>query len=328
MGSNHNSPRAAPRVLIFFDHPEEFLPRLAARFPSAAFSACTNYDQLPARLAQVQPDVIFGFKFEPKPFPRADILASEGLRWLSVAFAGIDGVVPWDEQKLIVTNASGVAATEMGHYALAAILGLFQGFPASFAGQAARRWRYRVNRSARNATLGIVGFGRSGREIARMARAVGLRVVVCRTRPEPAEDVEAVYATNQLHEMLGLVDVTVVCAPLTGATRDLFDRAAFQAMKPGSYFINIARGAIVDEESLIEALVSGQLAGAMLDVVRTEPLPSSSPLWDAPNLLITPHSSSEYEGWVGEAATMFADNLERWMTDRPLENRVRSARGY
>ena len=328
MASHHLSRRAAPRVLIFFDHPEVFLPRLTARFPDVAFSACTSYAKLPAALAQNTPQVVFAFKFEPKPFPRTELLARKDLEWLSVAFAGIDGVVPWNEEKLVVTNASGVAATEMGHYVIAAALGCFQGFPASFANQARRTWQYRVNRSARGATLGIVGLGRSGREIARMARAVGLRVVACRTRAEPAADVETVYPTEQLHVMLRAVDVTVVCAPLTASTQDLFDQAAFAAMKPGSYFINIARGAIVKEQPLIEALVSGHLAGAVLDVVRTEPLPGSSPLWDTPNLLITPHSSSEYDGWVGEAATMFADNLERWIAGTPLENRVRSGRGY
>lgn len=328
MASSYVSPRSTSRVMIFFDHPESFLPQLQARFPDVAFSACTSYEKLPVALAECAPQVVFGFKFEPKPFPRTDLLCSQGLEWLSVAFAGIDGVVPWNEDKLVVTNASGVAATEMGHYAIAAILGCFQGFPASFANQARHKWQYRVNRSARGATLGIVGLGRSGREIARMARAVGLRVVACRTRAEPSPDVETVYPTEQLHEMLRAVDVTVVCAPLTASTQDLFDQPAFAAMKPGAYFINIARGAIVKEQPLIDALVSGHLAGAVLDVVRTEPLPSSSPLWDVPNLLITPHSSSEYDGWVEEAVRMFADNLERWIAGTPLENRVRSGRGY
>jgi phosphoglycerate dehydrogenase-like enzyme len=128
--------------------------------------------------------------------------------------------------------------------------------------------------------------------------------------------------------MLAEVDVTVVCAALTPATRDLFDVQTFAAMRKGAYFINVARGGIVVEEALIDALRSGRLAGAVIDVTRAEPLPSDAALWDAPNLLITPHTSSEYEGWISRAAHMFADNLERWLAGDELLNRVYSQRGY
>jgi phosphoglycerate dehydrogenase-like enzyme len=328
MGSYPDSRRSAARVLIFYDRPEIFLPRLAERFPSVEFSVCRSYAQLPAELLEAKPEIVLAYKFEPKPFPRVELLSCESLEWLSVAFAGVDVIVPWDDTRLIVTNASGVAATEMAHYALAAILGMFQGFPALFAEQVAKRWKYRVIRSARNATVGVVGLGRSGREVARMARAVGLKVVGCRMKPEPCADVDVIYSMSQLHQMLGAVDVTVLCVPLTPLTRDLFGESAFKAMRPGSYFVNIARGLIVQEDALITALQTGQLAAAVIDVARTEPLPPSSPLWNAPNLLITPHTSSEYDGWVSDAAWMFADNLERWMTDRSLENTVRPERGY
>jgi phosphoglycerate dehydrogenase-like enzyme len=99
-------------------------------------------------------------------------------------------------------------------------------------------------------------------------------------------------------------------------------------MRPGSYFVNMGRGDIVLDDALIDALVKGHLAGAVIDVARTEPLPKSSPLWNTPNLLITPHTSSEYEGWSRDAALMFADNLERWLMNKPLESRVYADRGY
>jgi phosphoglycerate dehydrogenase-like enzyme len=328
MGSRINSRHSAPSVLILYDRPEEFLPHLCARFPAVKFRECRSYEQLASALAEVKPEIILGYKFEPRPFPRGEILSCEGLRWLSLASAGVDHVAPWDDTKLIVTSGAGVAAVEMGHYALAAILGMFHGFPQLFADQVVRRWNCRLNRSARNATVGLVGLGRSGKQIARMARAVGLKVVACRMRSEPCEYVDAIYPTSELYRMLGAVDVTVVCVALTPLTRDLFGHSAFAAMKPGSYFINMARGAIVQEEALIDALVTGQLAAAVIDVARTEPLPPSSPLWNAPNLLITPHSSGDYEGWARDAALMFADNLERWLTNSPLENRVLSDRGY
>ncbi len=325
---SHRDRRGVPRVLIFYDQAEVFLPRLSARFPSVAFHTCRSYAQLPERLAELKPEVILAYKFEPKPFPRREFLSCAELRWLSLAFAGLDVMLPWDDARLTVTNASGVAATEMAHYTLAAIFGLFQGFPGLYARQAARTWQYHVGRSARGATVGLVGLGHSGREIARLARAVGLRVVACRARAVPSPEVDAVYATSQLHEMLRAVDVTVACLPLMAGTRDLFNAAAFAAMKPGSYFVNIARGGVVEEAALIGALHSGHLAGAVVDVVRTEPLPPSSPLWDVPNLFITPHCSAEYDGWVSEAAHLFADNLQRWIAGQPLENRVLAERGY
>ena len=328
MGSHETSHRPAPRVLVYYDQADVFRPQLSARFPTVEFTACRSQEELAGLLDALKPQVIFAYKFGPQPFPRPAFLACQSLEWLSVAFAGLDVLLPFDDATLTVTNASGVAATEMGHYAIAAILGLFQDFPGHYANQAARKWHYHEIRSARNATIGIVGLGRSGRVIARMARAVGLRVVACRMRAEPSAEVDRVYAHADLHQMLGTVDATVLCAPLTSLTRDLFDEKAFAAMKRGSYFVNIARGAIVREEALIDALKSGQLGGAVIDVTRTEPLPAASPLWDAPNLFITPHCSSEYDGWVSDAASMFADNLERWIEGRPLENRVRSDRGY
>ena len=208
------------------------------------------------------------------------------------------------------------------------LFGLFQGFPGFFADQFAKKWNHHLIRSARNATVGLVGLGHNGRALAHMARAVGMKVVACRASSQPAKDVDVVYPLSRLKDMLSTVDVTVVCCALTPLTQDLFDESAFAAMKPGSYFINMARGAIVQEEPLIAALQTGHLAGAVVDVARTEPLPESSPLWSAPNLQITPHTSSVYDGWVRDAALMFADNLERWMKGRPLKNRALSDRGY
>ncbi len=189
-------------------------------------------------------------------------------------------------------------------------------------------WDYQPIRSAKGARVGLVGLGHTGEAVARLCRATGLSVIACRASPAPSELVDRVYAPAELRKLLSEVDVVAVCTALTAATRDLFDAKAFAAMPKGSYFINVARGAIVVEEALIDALRSHHLAGAVIDVARSEPLPSDSPLWDAPNLLITPHTSSEFEGWVARAAEMFADNLQRWLDGKALLNRVYSHRGY
>jgi phosphoglycerate dehydrogenase-like enzyme len=189
-------------------------------------------------------------------------------------------------------------------------------------------WDYQLIRSATGARVGLVGLGHTGEAVAKLCRAAGLSVVACRASSAPSDLVDRVYAPGELHAMLADVDVTVVCAALTPATRDLMDTRAFAAMRRGAHFINVARGGIVVEDALIDALRSGHLAGAVIDVARTEPLPSDSPLWDAPNLLITPHTSSEYDGWIFRAAQMFAGNLGRWLAGGELLNRVYSARGY
>jgi phosphoglycerate dehydrogenase-like enzyme len=318
----------ASDVLVFYDKPEEFLGALTARFPSLRFHLCRRYTDLDVAIAAARPQVAFACKFEPKLFPRAALIGCPTLQWLSIGFAGIDHVVPWDEDKLVVTNASGVAAEEMAQYVLAAIFGLYQRFPYFARRQAEHVWHYQLIRSATAARVGLVGLGHTGEAVAKLCRAAGLSVVACRASPTPSEKVDRVYAASELHTMLSAVDVTVVCAALTPATCDLLDVKAFAAMRKGSYFINVARGGIVVEEALIDALRSGQLAGAVIDVTRTEPLPSDAPLWNAPNLFITPHTSSEYEGWISRAAHMFADNLERWLAGGELLNRVYSQRGY
>jgi phosphoglycerate dehydrogenase-like enzyme len=327
------TPSAAPRtvtrdVLVFYDKPEAFLDRVAARFPKLRFHCCRRYAELDAAIAKVQPQIAFVCKFEPKPFPRAALIGCPTLQWLSIGFAGIDHVVPWDDGKLVVTNASGVAAEEMAQYVLAAIFGLHQRFPYFARRQAERAWDYQLIRSATGARVGLIGLGHTGEAVARLCRAAGLSVVACRASPSPSDHVDRVYSPAELHTMLAEVDVTVVCAALTPATRNLLDAKAFASMREGSYFINVARGGIVVEDALVDALRSGHLAGAVIDVTRAEPLPSDSALWDAPNLLITPHTSSEYEGWVTRAAEMFADNLERWLEGEELRNRVYSHRGY
>ena len=326
--TSHNTPVLAPRVLIFSDEPQHYTVPLIARFPGLSLDVCEHYDDLQASLDAVKPTVILGCKFEAKPWPRATLLGCPSLKWLSVTAAGVEHVTPWDDEKLKVTNFSGIAATEMAHYVLAGIFGLHQGFAHFFKQQQTKHWDYRLIRSSRHIKIGLVGLGHTGEAIARMARALGLSVVACRSSDTPSPLVDKVYGPDQLHDMLGTVDVTVVCAALTPTTLDMIDAAAIAAMKPGSYFINVSRGKLVVEEALIAALNSGHLAGALIDVARKEPLPASDPLWDAPNLLITPHTCSDFIGWEAEAATLFADNLACFIAGEPLQNQVHSWRGY
>lgn len=316
------------RVLVFSHEPDHYVPVVEARFPGLQVESCTRYADLPAALERFQPTIALGCKFEKKPWPRDVFFASPSLKWLSVTAAGVEHVTPWDDKRFAVTNFSGIAAADMAHYVLAAIFGLHQGFAHFFAQQTKKNWDYQLVRSARGITVGIVGLGATGKEVAKALKALGIRTVAYRSAMEASELVNRVYAGKEFHQMLGEVDVTVACAALTDQTRDMFDDAAFNAMKPGSYFINVGRGGLVVEQALIDALRSGHLAAAQIDVARKEPLPQDDPLWNAPNLLITPHTCSDFIGWEAVAAVWFADNIERWRNGQPLKNQVYSWRGY
>jgi phosphoglycerate dehydrogenase-like enzyme len=315
------------QIAILAKNGEQFVDRLIARFSDVEFLLCKSYQDLPGVLDEAQPEIVFAF-IAGKPFPREALLRCASIRWLALASAGVEHMVPWDDDRLVVTNCAGVADEEMAQYAVASIFGLFQQFPRYARLQSRRVWAPTPVRSAKNAVIGVVGLGRTGLAVAGYCRALGLRVYACRSTATPSADVDRVFATSDLHAMLSMVDATVICAALTPSTRDMFDAPAFASMRKGSYLINISRGAVVVEEALIDALQSEQLGGAVIDVARQEPLSETSPLWDAPNLLITPHVSSIHDGWEAKAAGMFADNLERWLCDEPLEYRVYSARGY
>jgi len=183
--------------------------------------------------------------------------------------------------------------------------------------------------------LGLVGLGGVGREIARLARAIGMRVLAIRRSPGEActgdaavPDVEAVYSPDRLRELLAVSDYLTLILPHTEETAGLIGKAELAAMKPGAVFINIARGSIVDEPALIDAIRCGHLGGAALDVFAVEPLPPESPLWDMPNVLITSHTVSTAMDENELVVDLFCDNLRRYLAGEPLRNLFDRARGY
>ena len=157
---------------------------------------------------------------------------------------------------------------------------------------------------------------------------MGLRVVGSRANPRPTDNVDQVYGPDQFHHMLGAADIVVVCVPLIPATRGLIDAKAVAAMAPGAMVIDVSRGGVMLGDALLDGLRSGHIAGAALDVFESEPLPPDSPFWDCDKVIITPHCSSEYDGWERRSAEMFGDNLIRFLAGEPHTNIVDPARGY
>ena len=190
------------------------------------------------------------------------------------------------------------------------------------------RWAQRAVGRIDGKTVTVVGLGKTGCEVARRAKALGLGVIGVRARPRPTPNVDRVYGSEDLHTALGEGDYVVLSVPLTDRTRGVIDAAAFGAMREGVILVDVSRGGVVEAAALLDAIASGHVAGAALDVFEDEPLPPESPFWDLENVILTPHCSSVYDGWEGRSAEIFCENLARWRKGEPLENVVDPVRGY
>lgn len=224
-----------------------------------------------------------------------------------------------------LTNAAGISADGIGEFVLARLLEHWKRLPEIADRQNRRDWGFTFGRRAAGKHLVVVGLGAIGVQVANLARALGMRTTgVVRTRRplEGAAPVDDVVTADALHAALPSADAVVLCATDTAANENLFDAAAFAAMPGGSFFMNVSRGRLVDDDALIAALRSGHLAAAAIDVARVEPVPADSPLWTVPNLRLSPHSSSTQEGYPDRVVDLFCDNLDRFLNGRPLRNLV------
>jgi len=254
----------------------------------------------------------------------AALLKGESLRWVQSGSAGVESP---DFHALLkrgirLTNAAGVHAEPIAQYVIMQMLNRIKRTRAHFELQAAHRWESIGGGELTGLTLGIVGFGGIGRAVARLAKAFGMRVVGNkRTRVEdPALD--RLYSPEQLGDLLAESDFVVLAAPESEQTRGMIGAAALEQMKPKALLINVARGGLVDEEALADALRRKRIGGAVLDVTATEPLPETSPLWDLPNCVITPHDSGFSPLALERTLELFLDNLRRFQRGEPLLNEV------
>lgn len=274
------------------------------------------------------------------------------LRWIQLYSAGANQAMPsrlYRETDVMFTTASGVHGVAIGEYVLMATLAWFHQLPMLFSWQQEHVWPHNAQRNGlfspqniRGKTMGIVGYGSIGREVARQAKAHGMHVLAMQRGdnhrdtgfifpdigdPEGAIP-ERYYTMGQLREMLSECDVVVASMPLTDETRAMFNAQAFKAMKPEAFFINIARGDVVDEAALLQALNEKQIAGAALDVFHQEPLPEDSPFWHQPNVIISPHITGIFSEYDQTAAQIFEANLQRYLKGESLYNLVDKTLGY
>lgn len=242
------------------------------------------------------------------------------LEWLHTMSAGTDHPVfsALRSRGVTVTNSAGAAAPSIAQTVLLYLLALSRDLPRSLRSQAERRWDPGPAVDLHGMRLGIVGLGAIGTETARLAQAFGMRVIGLRRSPTGDEICET-WQNSRLPELLEWADAITVTAPLTDDTRGMFHRGAFAAMRPGSWFVNVGRGEIVDEDALIDALTTGHLGGAGLDVFATEPLPPESPLWTLPNVIVTPHSSGATDRTRQRSVDRFVENFRRRTAGEPLD---------
>lgn len=251
------------------------------------------------------------------------------LSWLHVFNAGTDNPVFGRllANGVRLTNSSGSSAGPIAQTAITGLLMLSRGFPHWLKSQKEHRWNAipatAMPDDLGEQTLVVVGLGAIGSEIARLGQALGLRVVGVRRSPRREGDpVEEVVPPSELDGLLPEADWLVLACPLTDETKQLVDGDALSRLKRGARIINIARGEVIDEPALIDALRSGQVGGAYLDVFEEEPLPEASPLWDLPNVIVTPHNSSSSTGNAGRVLDCFFRNVRAWGKNEPLINEV------
>lgn len=313
------------KVLVDVPITDQQVERIKAAAGNAEVVVATEREDLHRQVRDAS--VIFG-RFGPDLFERGI-----QIRWVQSLGAGVDGGLFPDfvASDVVLTSEKGHVGPHLAEQAFALLLAITRGVARSVR---ERTWDNRW--SIRNEcweltgrTLGIVGLGGTGREVARRGVCFGMRVLA--VDPEPVErppEVEAVWRMDSFHRLLNQSDAVVVCAPLTAVTRGMFDLAAFQQMKRSAILINVTRGAIVDDSSLVQALRENLIAAAGLDVTPVEPLPPDHPLWTMENAVITPHVAGASPLRMDRAVDLFCRNLTAFREGRPLESIIDKKKGY
>jgi len=318
-----------PPILVLHDRADLYLEQLQQRFPQQQFAVCADPHQVQAALEAHRPQVVLSLKCAGMPGPvHRPAVNYPTVKWLQVCGAGFEHLLPLEREDVIITNATGVLSDFMAESVLGALLMLNFGYPRYLEQQHRHHWQMNPWTGLKGKTALIIGLGEIGRRVAGHCRHLGMQVLGMRRRAAPVAEVDEVIALGDLPAALGRADVISVHVPLIDSTRNLLDRAAFARMKPGVIIVNTSRGGVMDESALLQALVSGQVAGAHLDVFASEPLPADSPLWDAQNLVITPHVTDSVSDWETRFALFFADNLQRWLAGETLKKIVDPDQGY
>ncbi len=306
---------------------EQQLAAVKALVPDAAIVVTRDRTEMEAVLDDVE--IAAGL------IPPEIIVNAPNLRWFQQFGAGADWLLEYPEaveQPFVLTNASGIHGIPISEHIFALLLTFGRRLHDVLYAQQRHEWSTPPGETLfelEDKTMLLIGVGAIGERTARLAQAFGMRVLGIRRDPsEAVPDVDAMHGPEDLDVLLPEADVVVVTVPLTSETRNMIDADALHRMKSTAYLINIGRGGVVDEESLLQALRNGDIAGAGLDVFETEPLPEDSPFWDRDNVLITPHYAGSTPHYVERFMDIFLENLRRFLNNEPLQKVVDKEVGY
>jgi phosphoglycerate dehydrogenase-like enzyme len=311
--------------------PAEGVERLRQRFPHISFIYATTPEQRAAGLKEADAAYTWILNAE-------ELAAAPELRWVHTSAVAVETLCLRElfARRVVVSNTRGVQAIPIAEHVLAVLLALAKQIPFVLENQAHSRWAQNEFVGERlpwlldGRTLGLIGVGTIGSEVAKRARAFGMRVIAMRKRPAYGVigHVEQIYGLPDLPDFLAQCQALVIAAPLTPETEGLMGAAQFAQLPQGAVVINVGRARIVDTTALMASLHSGHLGGASLDVFPQEPLPPEHPLWQTPNVILTPHTSGFRRGHWDEVIQLYGDNIERWLKGEPLKYRIEPELGY
>jgi len=317
------------KIVVIADAAAPHLSALSQLPPGVEVVASKNAEELLAAVEDAKVIVNGSHQADTLEalWPRA-----RNVQWVHSLSAGVESVVfpALKTSAVPLTNSRGVYKRSLAEFAIFGILWFAKDARRLVAQQAAARWEQFDCEELTGKTCAILSYGAMGQEVARRAVAMGMRIIATRRRvDEPRESfVEEVLPPERTAEAMAKGDYIVCCSPLTPATRRMLGRSEFGAMRPNGVFINLGRGAVVDEPALIAALSDRRIRGAALDVFETEPLPEASPFWKLDNVLLSPHCTDHTPTWQRESVEFFVENFRRFAHGKPLENVVDKEAGY
>jgi phosphoglycerate dehydrogenase-like enzyme len=326
------------KLLIFVHHPFDqwnapawFPKKLQQEFPLVSVVNLPDYKRVDEEI--IDAEIVIAWSIRPE-----QITAAKKLRWIHSPAAAVNQLMFPEliNSDIVLTNAREVHGPVVAEHVIALIFALAKKIPGSVHLQEKHIWGQQILwdevprvREVAGATLGLIGLGSIGRAVAKSAKALGMKVIAVREHPEKgSQDAGAVFGPTQIDEIFRQSDYVVLAAPVTDSTKAIASADRLALMKPDACLINVGRGPLVDEAALAFALREKKIGGAALDVFPKEPLPADSPLWDVPNLLITPHTAALTEKLWERHYSLFSENLRRYMNGVPLLAVVDKRKGY
>jgi phosphoglycerate dehydrogenase-like enzyme len=315
-----------PLVLLWIPEPGPYREALArAGLDRSIDLAHVPPTETPPPDVLARVEAMLAYRSGPGVLPRMP-----ALRWIQALTAGVEGwlALPDLPAGVTLTCARGTHRVQMPENILGALFHLTKSYGAIAADQTEHRWRRRVSTTLAGTTLGILGLGVIGQELARKAAALEMRVIGTRKSPAPLPHVEQVYGPDGTDQVLAASDWLLLLLPVTPDTRGFMNATRLRRMKPTAHLLNFGRGELVVDGDLIEAVKARTIAGAVLDVFTTEPLPAEHPFWSTENILVLPHIGGLHPERDHIVAQLFVDNVERFLAGRPFREAAERARGY